>query len=269
MRPNEKQSGKASVMDLGLKGKKAIVTGGTRGIGRAIAETLAGEGVDIAICARNQDQVDEAVAALSSKGVKATGGVADIADGEGLKKWIADMGKTMGGIDILVANASALANGNDEKSWRACFEIDVLGAVNAFEAALPFLTEAAKKSGDASATFISSISAAENDNANAYGAQKAAQIHLAKGLARQHAGDHVRVNTVSPGTVYFKGGVWSMVEDHMPDMFKQAMSRNPTGRMATPQDIANAAVFLASPASSFTTGSNLVVDGAISRRVNF
>ncbi|MFN4229764.1 SDR family NAD(P)-dependent oxidoreductase [Parvibaculum sp.] len=256
-------------MDLGLKGKKAIVTGGTRGIGRAIAETLAAEGVDIAICARNQDQVDEAVAALSKLGVKATGGVADIADGEGLKKWIADTAKAMGGLDILVANASALANGNDEKSWRACFEIDVLGAVNAFEAALPFLTEAAKKSGDASATFISSISAAENDNANAYGAQKAAQIHLAKGLARQHAGDHVRVNTVSPGTVYFKGGVWNMIEEHMPDMFKQAMSRNPTGRMATPQDIANAAVFLASPASSFTTGTNLVVDGAISRRVNF
>lgn len=256
-------------MDLGLKGKKAIVTGGTRGIGRAIAETLAAEGVDIAICARNQDQVDEAVAALSKLGVKATGGVADIADGEGLKKWIADTAKAMGGLDILVANASALANGNDEKSWRACFEIDVLGAVNAFEAALPFLIEAAKKSGDAAATFISSISAAENDNANAYGAQKAAQIHLAKGLARQHAGDHVRVNTVSPGTVYFKGGVWNMIEEHMPDMFKQAMSRNPTGRMATPQDIANAAVFLASPASSFTTGTNLIVDGAISRRVNF
>ncbi|MEQ8326234.1 SDR family NAD(P)-dependent oxidoreductase [Parvibaculum sp.] len=256
-------------MDLGLKGRKAIVTGGTRGIGRAIAETLAAEGVDVAICARNQDQVDEAVAALSKLGVKATGGVADIADGAGLKKWIADTAKAMGGLDILVANASALANGNDEKSWRACFEIDVLGAVNAFEAALPFLTEAAKKSGDASATFISSISAAENDNANAYGAQKAAQIHLAKGLAREHAPAHVRINTVSPGTVYFKGGVWNMIEDHMPDMFKQAMSRNPTGRMATPQDIANATVFLASPASSFTTGTNLVVDGAISRRVNF
>ena len=256
-------------MDLGLKGKKAIVTGGTRGIGRAIAETLAAEGVDVAICARNQDQVEEAVAALSKLGVKATGGVADIADGAGLKKWIADTAKAMGGLDMLVANASALANGNDEKSWRACFEIDVLGAVNAFEAALPFLSEAAKKSGDASATFISSISAAENDNANAYGAQKAAQIHLAKGLAREHAPAHVRVNTVSPGTVYFKGGVWNMIEDHMPDMFKQAMSRNPTGRMATPQDIANATVFLASPASSFTTGSNLVVDGAISRRVNF
>ncbi len=256
-------------MDLGLKGKKAIVTGGTRGIGRAIAETLAKEGCDVAICARNQDQVDEAVAALSKLGVKATGGVADIADGEGLKKWIAGTAQAMGGLDILVANASALANGNDEKSWRACFEIDVLGAVNAFEAALPFLTEAAKKSGDASATFISSISAAENDNANAYGAQKAAQIHMAKGYARQHAPAHVRVNTVSPGTVYFKGGVWNMIEDHMPDMFKQAMSRNPTGRMATPQDIANATVFLASPASSFTTGTNFIVDGAISRRVNF
>ncbi|MDX5365538.1 MAG: SDR family oxidoreductase [Alphaproteobacteria bacterium] len=256
-------------MDLGLKGKKAIVTGGTRGIGRAIAETLAREGCDVAICARNQGQVDEAVAALSKLGVKAHGGIADIADGEGLKKWIADTAKAMGGLDILVANASALANGNDEKSWRACFEIDVLGAVNAFEAALPFLTEAAKKSGDASATFISSISAAENDNANAYGAQKAAQIHLAKGYARQHAPAHIRVNTVSPGTVYFKGGVWNMIEDHMPAMFKQAMERNPTGRMATPQDIANATVFLASPASSFTTGTNLVVDGAISRRVNF
>lgn len=256
-------------MDLGLKGRKAIVTGGTRGIGRAIAETLAGEGVDIAICARHQDQVDEAVAALSKKGVKATGGTADIADGEGLKKWIAEAAKELGGLDIIIANASALAQGNDEKSWRACFEIDLLGAVHAFDAALPFLKEAGQKSGDASAIFISSISAAESDSGGAYGALKAAQIHLAKGLAREHAGAHVRVNTVSPGTVYFKGGVWNMVEEHMPDMFKQAMSRNPTGRMATPQDIANAAVFLASPASSFTTGTNLVVDGAISRRVNF
>lgn len=256
-------------MDLGLKGKKAIITGATRGIGRAIAETLGAEGCDIAICARNQDQVNEAVAAFTAKGIKATGGVADIADGAGLKKWIADTASAMGGLDILIANASALANGNDEKSWRACFEIDVLGAVNAFEAALPFLKEAAKTSGDASATFISSISAAENDNANAYGAQKAAQIHLAKGLARQYAPDHVRVNTISPGTVYFKGGVWDMIEQHMPDTFKQAMERNPTGRMATPQDIAKATVFLASPASSFTTGANLVVDGALSRRVNF
>src|SRR5690606_17484252 len=100
--------------------------------------------------------------------------------------------------------------------------------MNAFEAAVPFLTEAAKKSGDASATFISSISAAETTYGNSYGALKAAQIHFAKGLARQHAGAHVRVNTVSPGTVYFKGGVWNMIEENMPDMFKATMAENPT-----------------------------------------
>jgi 3-oxoacyl-[acyl-carrier protein] reductase len=256
-------------MDLGLKGKKAIITGATRGIGRAIAETLAAEGADIAICARNGEQVAEAVAALKKTGVNVVGGVADIADGPALQKWVAEAGKALGGIDIVVANASALAQGNKEDAWRACFEIDVLGAQRVCEAALPFLEKSAAAHGDASVVIISSISAAETDNGNAYGALKAAQIHLAKGLAKQHAGQHIRFNTVSPGTVYFKGGVWGMVEEHMPDMFKATMARNPMGRMATPQDIANATVFLTSPASSFTTGINMIVDGGLSRRVNF
>ncbi|MGV8995466.1 MAG: SDR family NAD(P)-dependent oxidoreductase [Parvibaculaceae bacterium] len=256
-------------MDLKLKGKKAIITGATRGIGRAIAETLAAEGADIAICARNKDQVEEAVAALKKTGVQVIGGVVDIANGDELKKWITDTGTAMGGIDIVVANASALAQGNDEKSWRACFEIDVMGARILCEAALPFLEKAAAKNGDASAIIISSISAAETSSGQAYGALKAAQIHLAKGLAKEHAGKHVRFNTVSPGTVYFKGGVWGMVEEHMPDLFKATMARNPMGRMATPQDIANATVFLSSPNSSFTTGINMVVDGALTTRVNF
>ena len=116
---------------------------------------------------------------------------------------------------------------------------------------------------------ISSVSAAETDNASSYGPIKAALIHFAKGLARQYAPKHVRTNVVSPCTVYFKGGVWNMIETQMPAVFKGAMERNPMGRMATPQDIANAAVFLASPASSFTSGINMLVDGAISRRVNF
>lgn len=256
-------------MDLGLKGKKAIVTGGTRGIGRAIAETLAAEGADVAICARNQDQVNETVAALKAKGVNAVGGVVDIADGPALKKWIADAGNQLGGIDILVANASALTIGNTEEAWKGCFDIDVMGAQRSFDAALPFLEKSAKASGDAAVVIISSVSAAETTNGNAYGAMKAAQIHLAKGLSKEHAGKHVRVNLVSPGTVYFKGGVWHMVETNMPDMFKATMARNPMGRMATPQDIANATVFLVSPASSFTTGINMLVDGAITSRVNF
>lgn len=256
-------------MDLHLKGKKAIVTGATRGIGRAIAETLAAEGCDVAICARNQLQVNETVESLTKKGVKAFGGTVDIADAEGFKKWIAEAGQLLGGIDILVSNASALQNGNAEAAWQACYDIDVMGAVRATDAAMPFLEKAAEKNGDAAIVVISSISAAETSYPNSYGAMKAAQIHFAKGLAKEKAGKRVRVNTVSPGTVYFKGGVWDMIEQHMPDTFKDAMRRNPTGRMATPQDIANATVFLASPASSFTTGINMVVDGAMTGRVNF
>ncbi|MBI1238341.1 MAG: SDR family oxidoreductase [Alphaproteobacteria bacterium] len=256
-------------MDLKLKGKNAVILGGTRGIGRAIAETLAGEGVNIALCARTQEQIDEATKALSGKGVKAIGGRVDIADADGLKKWIGEAGKALGGIDLLVSNASALDVGNTAAAWSNGLAIDILGAVNSFEAAEPFLKDAAKSKGEAACVFITSVSGAEADSAQAYGAIKAALIHFAKGLARQHAPGNIRVNTVSPGTVYFKGGVWNMIEEHMPAMFKDAMERNPTGRMATPQEIANATVFLLSPLSSFTTGANLIVDGAITRRVNF
>ena len=201
-------------MDLGLKGRSAAILGGTRGIGRAIADTLAAEGANVAICARNADQVRDAVASLRDRGIRASGSSVDITDGAALKK-------------------------------------------------------GAEKNGDAAFIVISSVSAAQADIASSYGPVKAALVHMAKGLARQYAPKKIRVNVVSPGTVYFKGGVWNMAEQHAPERFKQALARNPTGRMATPQDIASAAVFLASPASSFTTGSNLIVDGAISNRVNF
>jgi 3-oxoacyl-[acyl-carrier protein] reductase len=256
-------------MDLHLKGKNAVVLGGTRGIGRAIADTLAAEGANVAICARNADQVKDAVAALKDKGVRATGASVDITDGPALKSWVEKAGNELGGIDILISNAGAMAQSNSEQDWTLNFKLDVLGAVNAFDAARPFLEKAAEKNGDAAFIIISSVSAAESDNASSYGPIKAALIHHAKGLARQHAKRHIRTNVVSPGMVYFKGGIWNTVETNMPDYFKTAMARNPTGRAATPQDIANAAVFLASPASSYTTGVNLLVDGAISRRVNF
>ena len=256
-------------MDLQLKGRNAVILGGTRGIGRAIADTLAGEGANVAICARNPDQVKDAVAALKDKGIKATGAAVDIMDGAALKSWVEKSGNELGGIDILVSNAGAMAQGPDPASWEQNFKLDVLGMVNAFDAAKPFLLKAAEANGDASFVIISSVSAAESDNASSYGPIKAALIHFAKGLSRQYAPKHVRTNVVSPGTVYFKGGVWNMIETNMPAVFKNAMERNPMGRMATPQDIANAAVFLASPASSFTSGINMMVDGAISRRVNF
>ena len=256
-------------MDLGLKGKRAVVLGGTRGIGRAIADLLADEGADVAICARNQDQIDDAVAALKAKGISAYGGSVDIADGAALTAWVDEAAKSLGGIDILVSNASALSVGNEEENWQAGFNVDVMGAQRSIKTARPYLEKAAEENGDASIIIISSVSAAETSHPNAYGAMKAALIHMGKGYAKQLAGKHVRCNIVSPGTVYFKGGVWHMIEENMPDVYKDAMSSNPTGRMATPQDIANASVFLASPCSSFTTGINMVVDGAYTSRVNF
>lgn len=256
-------------MDLQLKKKRCVVLGGTRGIGRAIADTLAAEGADVAICARKADQVNETVAALKDKGVRAFGGAVDIMDGPALRAWIEKAAGELGGIDILVSNAGAMAQGFDPEAWEQNFRLDVLGAVNAFQAAKPFLEKGAAEKGDAAFVIISSVSAAESENAGSYGPIKAALIHMAKGLARQYAPKKVRTNVVSPGMVYFEGGVWAMVEQNSPDFFKQAMARNPTGRAATPQEIANAAVFLASPASSYTTGVNLLVDGSISRRVNF
>jgi 3-oxoacyl-[acyl-carrier protein] reductase len=256
-------------MDLQLKGKTAVVTGATRGIGRAIAECFADEGANVAICARNADQVAETVKALEAKGVKAFGQVVDIADGPALQAFIVKAGETLGGIDVLVSNASALVQGNGEDAWKAMFDIDVMGAVRTFEAAKPFLEKAAAEKGDAAFLITSSISAAETDNPNSYGAMKAAQIHYAKGVARENAPKHVRCNVVSPGTVFFEGGVWGNVKAGMPAFFDQMIKRNPTGRMATPEEIAAATVFLASPRSAFTTGINMVVDGAISRRANF
>lgn len=256
-------------MDLGLKGKKAVVTGATRGIGRAIADLLADEGCDVAICARNADQVTAAVAELKAKGVNAWGQVVDIADGPALKAFVTSAGEALGGIDVLVSNASALVQGVGEDEWKAMFDIDVMGAVRSFEAAKPFLEKAAAQHGDAAFLITSSVSAAEATSASSYGAMKAAQIHYAKGLARENAAKPIRVNVISPGTVLFEGGVWGNVKAGMPQFFEQMIKRNPTGRMATPEEIAAATVFLASPRSGFTTGINMLVDGAISSRVNF
>ncbi|MDR3513134.1 MAG: SDR family NAD(P)-dependent oxidoreductase [Caulobacteraceae bacterium] len=257
-------------MDLQLKGKAAVVTGASRGIGRAIAELLADEGANVAICARNPAEVEAAVSALDAKGIEAWGAAVDIADGDGLKAFVAEAADRMGGIDILVSNASALPNDSSEAAWKALFDVDIMGAVRSFEAGRPFLEKAGETTGDAAFLIISSVSAAEaGSGVSAYGAMKSALIHYAKGLARENASKHIRANVISPGTVFFEGGVWGRVKAAAPAFFETMIKRNPTGRMATPEEIANATVFLASPLSAFTTGVNLVVDGAISSRVNF
>jgi 3-oxoacyl-[acyl-carrier protein] reductase len=256
-------------MDLQLKGKKAVVTGASRGIGRAIAELLAEEGADVAICARNPDQILEAVTALQGRGVKAWGQSVDIADGPALKAFVQAAGEQLGGIDVLVSSASALTTASREEDWQALLNVDVLGATRSFEAAKPFLERAAQANGDAAFVMISSVSAAEASSVSAYGAMKAALIHLAKGIARENAAKKIRANVVSPGTVFFEGGVWGNVKAQNPQFFETMLKRNPTGRMASPEEVAAAAVFLASPRSGFTTGINMLVDGAISSRANY
>lgn len=251
-------------MDLGLAGRRALVTGGTKGIGRATAEVLAAEGAAVALCARDAGEVAEAVAALRARGVPATGRALDVADGDALRAWVGDAGRELGGLDVVVANVSALAVGGDEAAWRAGFDVDMMHSVRAVEAAMPFL-----EASDAGAiVLVSSVSGREIDfAAGPYGAFKAALVHYAQGLAYRLAPKGIRANAVSPGNTYFAGGVWATIERDDPALYASALALNPTGRMGTPEEVARAVVFLASPAASFVSGTNLVVDGALTRGV--
>lgn len=253
-------------MDLGLKGKNALVTGGTRGIGRAIVELLAQEGCNIALCARNAGPLAETAAALEKKGVEAVGSAVDVSDIAALKSWVGEAAGALGGVDIFVANVSALAQGMDEESWRRGFEVDVMATVFGCEAAVPFL----EKSSAGAIVVVGSTAMAEIYGPNrSYAAVKAAIVPYVKGLARNLAAKNVRAHLVSPGNVYFKDGVWGTVERNNPDLFKSMIARNPTGRMGTPKEVADAVVFLASPRASFITGANLIIDGALTQRVQF
>jgi len=253
-------------MDLGLKGLRAIVTGGTRGIGRAIAETLAAEGANVAICARNAGEVEAAIAALKARGVQASGRTLDVSDATALQAWVQDVAGEFDGLDIVVSNVSALSIGQDEASWKKEFDVDLMGTVRLVNAAMPFL----EKSRAGAIVTVSSVSGREVDfAAGPYGTMKAAIIHYTQGLAFQLAGKGIRANTLSPGNTYFEGGVWHQIRQGNPTLYAEALALNPTGRMGTPQEMANAAVFLASPAASFVTGANLVVDGALTRGVQF
>ena len=252
-------------MDLGLKGKKAIITGGTRGIGRAIAERLSDEGADVAICARNAGQIEEAVSAFKAKGVNATGAAVDVMDGDALKSWVASATQELGGLDILVPNVSGGGGGGDEKAWEANFQGDVMGTVRSIEAGLPALQD-----GGGSIVIISTTAAIECFGpGGSYGALKAGLVNYAKNLSNNLAGANVRVNCVSPGPIFIEGGAWNFIKDNMNEFYTATLSQIPMGRMGAAEDVANAVAFLASPASAFTTGTNLIVDGGFTKGVQY
>lgn len=247
-------------MDLGLKDKRVLITGGSKGIGRAIAEGFAAEGAHVAICARNAEEVAALVVALKGMGVQAFGRALDVADAKMLGQWINDSAVELGGIDALVCNVSALAVGDSEETWEKSFRVDMMHSVNAVAAAVPYL----EKSTSASIVLISSVSGFEVDfAAGSYGAIKAALIHYAKGLSRQLVSKSIRVNVVSPGNTYFDGGIWQNIEHNMPDLYNSTLKVNPTGKFGSPQEVASGVVFISSPVASRISGTNLVIDGAL------
>ncbi|ALM86032.1 SDR family NAD(P)-dependent oxidoreductase [Bordetella sp. N] len=250
-------------MNLDLQHAKVLVTGGSRGIGRAIVECFLEEGARVAYCARNAAGIEEAQTRF---GARATGTAVDVTDATQMQRWVQDSARELGGIDVVVANVSALAGGGEIEAWRRAFETDLLGTVHAVNAAVPLLRASQK----AAVVLISSVSGREVDMfAEPYGVMKAALIHYGKTLSVRHAPERIRVNTVSPGNVYFADGVWGQIERDSPELFAQCLAANPLGRMARPEEVARAAVFLASPAASFITGTNLILDGGLTRGVQF
>lgn len=250
-------------MDLQLTGTRVLVTGGSRGIGRAIVSAFLDEGATVAFCARNPDEVRETQESLSARG-RVVGSVVDVADGVALAAWVETCAGDLGGIDVVVANVSALAIPDTEESWQASLNVDLMHTVRMVRAALPHL----ERSDNASIVAISSVSGRESDFASGpYGTVKTAIIGYVHGLAMQLAEKGIRANTVSPGNTYFEGGVWSSIETGNPELFRTAVELNPTGQMGTPEQVAAPVVFLASTAASRISGTNLVVDGALTRGV--
>jgi 3-oxoacyl-[acyl-carrier protein] reductase len=251
-------------MDLQLNGSRVLVTGGTRGIGRAIVEAFADEGAAVEFCARNAGEIETTEKELAGRGAGVRGVQVDVRDGPALAAWVAAAAERMGGLDAVVANVSALAIPDSEENWYTSFEVDLMHTVRLATAALPHL----EASSNGSIVAVSSVSAREADfAAGPYGTMKTAIVGYISGLAFQLAGSGVRANVVSPGNTYFDGGVWQQIEQGDPDLYATALGLNPTGRMGTPEDSAKAVVFLCSPVSSRTTGTHLVVDGGLTRGI--
>ena len=245
-------------MDLGLRDKGVIVTGGSRGIGRAIALGFANEGAQVAICARGEEPLRRTEEELRALGAKVFAATCDVSDGPSLDSFLDQAKQALGRIDVLVNNASALGMGDTDEAWRAGFDVDVLASVRATRKVLPSIEE----TGGGSVIFISSTAALEAPAPPAYSAMKAALISYSKNLAVQLATRNIRVNCVAPGSIDFPGGVWDQIRQTNEKMYQSILDTIPAGRLGTPEEVANAVVFLASERASWITGITLSVDGS-------
>ena len=244
-------------MKLGLEGKGVIVTGGSRGIGRAIAHAFADEGAQIALCARGKEPLERTAAELGAKGAKVFSQVCDVADPEALEAFLEGANSALGGTHVLVNNASGFGVSDDESGWKAGFDVDLMASVRATWKVVPWIAE----SGGGCVIHISSTSGLEAGSPPAYAALKAALMSHSKTLAITLAPRNIRVNTVAPGSIEFPGGMWEMIKENAPAQYEAIRGTIPFDRLGTAEEVANAVVFLASERASWITGVTLSVDG--------
>lgn len=252
-------------MDLGLKGRRALITGASRGLGRVTADVLADEGCSLAICARSEEPLKQAQAELEARGVTVFADTVDVSDPAEVRAFVAASADALGGLDVVVSNASPGSLKGDD-SWVDSARGDLQAFAVLAESAKPHLVE----SGQGAVVAISSTSAVAVDvpsGPHSFGAIKAAILHHASALAHAWAPEGVRVNAVSPGPIEFEGGAWDQVRQGRPEVYEHVRGKLPLGRYGAPVDVANAVAFLASPRASYSTGVNFVVDGGLLTRV--
>ena len=248
-------------MDLNLQDKVAIVTGGSRGIGRSIALGLAAEGCHVAICARGEQRLRQTEAELRERGVEALGVVADVTQGADIERLVAETTARFGRLHILVNNASASTRGDEDEAWDAAYQMNILAAARATRAVVPHM----RSSGGGSIVHIASIWGREAGGTPTYNAMKAAMISHAKSMALELAPE-IRVNSIAPGSTAFPGGSWGRRLEDDPEGMRRFIEQNiPMGRFGRPEEIAAVAVFLCSDAASWVTGACINVDGGQTR----
>lgn len=246
-------------MELRLEGKRAIILGGSRGIGWYTARALAVEGCSVALCARDADGVQAAVDALSEDpGGSHFGAAADLTDGDGTRAFVREAITALGGLDLLIHNASGFDRSGDEEGWQRSFQVDVMAGVRAVEEALPAL----KESDAASITFIGSMASKFYfGRRSSYGPAKAAMRAYANELAQSFGRDGIRANVISPGAVHFPGGSWDRVKEAQPDFYRNVEKAIPLGRLGTGEEIARIVAFVASPAGIWINSAHIAADG--------
>ena len=244
-------------MELGLAGKNAIITGASRGMGRATAHEFATEGANVAICARGQESLDSTRTELEAKGVKVFAQTCDVADAESLSSFLSGANDALGGVDILVNNPSGFGLTDDEDGWEASLNVDLMATVRGTWQVVPWM----KARGGGSIVHISSIAGLEGGSPPAYSAVKAALVTHAKTMAQQLAPEGIRVNAIAPGSIEFAGGFWDMIKQQNRDMYDATLATIPSGRMGKAEEVAATVVFLASPKAQWVSGAMLLVDG--------